>query len=131
MRVFITAIIGALAAGCATLPALEVPATRVEAGEQLRPWGIELHAEGEDLKIDGYVTHVQSVRPQLEEHVHVEVVASDGTIVHTTEAQVSIRTNHPNESAIPLHARIPAEVVQPGSVVVVRVVRNTNGDRGA
>lgn len=131
MRAFITAIVGALAAGCTTSPALEVPATRVEAGEQLRPWGIELHADGADLKIDGYVTHAPSVRPQLYEHVHIEVVASDGTIVHTSEAQVSIRTNHPNDSAIPLLARIPAEVVQPGSVIVVRVVRNTSGDRGA
>lgn len=131
MRVLITSIIGALAAGCVTSPVLEVPITRVEAGEQLRPWGIELHADGADLKIDGYVTHARSVRPQLEEHVHVEVVARDGTVVHTDEAQVSIRANHPNESAIPLHARIPAEIVQPGSVVVVRVVRNTSGDRGA
>lgn len=131
MRILISATALAVAAGCATAPVLDAPAMRVEAGEQLRPWGVELHPDGEHYKVDGYVTHARSVRMQLEEHVHIEIVRSDGVVAHTGEAQFSIRSNHANDAAIPLHARIPVDTVSAGSVIVVRVVRNTGDDRGA
>lgn len=131
MRILISAIALTVAAGCATAPVLDTPAIRVEVGEQLRPWGVELHPDGKHYKVDGYVTHVRSARMQLEEHVHIEVVGSDGVAVQTDEAQVSIRSNHTNDAAIPLHARVPVDAVSPGSVIVVRVVRNTGDDRGA
>lgn len=129
--VLIILLAAAVAIGCATAPvSADAPSIRVEAGKQLRPWGLEIHSAGAQWKMDGYVSHLPSVRRQLEEHVHIEVAASNGMIVHTAEAQVSIRANHTADAAIPLHATIAAQLIPQGGVIVVRVVRNTSDDRG-